>query len=105
MRVQDNISTFLETVKQTPAQQQQQPVEAPRQVSGSAAARILNVVAANPNGIEIEALYKNTLLDFSEFADVLERLRKLSAVEVVKGPSSEMVSPGPRINEAASLLS
>ena len=104
MRVQDNISTFLETVKQQPAQQQQAN-EPAKQISGSAAARILNIVAANPSGIEIEALYKNTSLDFSEFAEVLERLRKLSAVEVAKGPSSEMVFPGPRISEAASLLS
>jgi hypothetical protein len=104
-RLSDNISTFLETVKQQPSPQQSQQQTATRgPVAGTSVQRILNVLANHPGGIEIGALYKETSLDFSQFAEAMEKLKKLSGVRVSKDATGEIAVPGENVDAVASIL-
>ncbi len=103
----DNISTFLSSVKQdtvrsssAEAAQQQRSAPAP---SGNVTQRVLQMVLASPNGINLGQLYKESSLDFTVFAETIERLKKLGAIRVETG--SEIAFPGPNSSEVESLIS
>jgi hypothetical protein len=100
----DNLSTFLNAVKEQapPAPAEPQQRSAP---GGNAVQQILTMVLASPEGIDLGVLYKQTALDFSVFAEAVERLKKLGGIRVVKGPAGEVASPGPNCQEVASLVS
>ena len=105
-RISDNFSTFLETIKQQqPSSQAQQQNIAPSPSGGGTAQRILDVMANYPNGVPIEILYKETGLDFNQFATAMELLKKISAISVVKNASGEIAFRGTNADDVASILS
>ena len=100
----DNFGTFLNAVKQQ--EQSAPPAETPRPAaSGNAVQLILQAVTASPDGIDLSVLYKQTAIDFSVFAEAVERLKKLNGIRVVKQSSGEIAYPGENWREVASLIS
>lgn len=104
-RLVDNLSTFLNEVKQQPARSAGETVQPQSAPAGTAAQQVLRMVLASPDGIDLGVLYKQTALDFDVFAGAVERLKKLEGIQVVKGPSGEVAYPGSNSREVESLIS
>ena len=94
----DPFSTFLKTVNQRP---QAEPSPQPRSASDvNLTERILDIVMANPNGMDVRNLLEQSQSDVIEFGKALERLQSLDAVT----RQSNSVFPGPKCNDVRMLL-
>jgi hypothetical protein len=105
-RAVDNLSTFLNEVKQQPTRSFAEAAQAPQSASGSnAAQQVLIKVLASPNGIDLALLYKDTGLPFDMFASAVDRLKKLDGIRVETAPGGEIAFPGPNSDAVESLIS
>ncbi len=105
-RAVDNLSTFLNEVKQQPLRSVAEAAQAPQSASaGNAAQQVLSKVLASPNGIDLGLLYKETGLPFDMFASAVDRLKKLDGIRVETGPNGEIAFPGPNSDAVESLIS
>jgi len=102
----DNFSKFLNTVKpQTRSSSAEAVQQQQRPAPSGATQQVLQRVLDSPDGIDLGVLYKETALDFSVFADAVEKLKKLGGIRVVKDQSGETAFPGPNCREVESLVS
>jgi hypothetical protein len=105
-RLVDNLSTFLNDVKQQPSRSVAEAAQVPQSASaGNAAQQVLRRVLASPSGIDLGLLYKDSGLSFELFAGAVERLKKLGGIRVENGSSGEIAFPGPNSSEVESLIS
>jgi hypothetical protein len=103
-RAVDNLSTFLNEVRQQPMRSVTEA--APQSASaGNAAQQVLRKVLAFPGGLDLGLLYKDTGLPFDVFASAVERLKKLDGIRVETGPNGEIAFPGPNSDAVESLIS
>lgn len=104
-RAVDNLSTFLNEVKQQPMRSAVAAAVPQSASAGNAAQQVLSKVLASPNGIDLGSLYKDTGLPFDVFAGAVDRLKKLDGIRVDAGPDGEIAFPGPNSDAVESLIS
>jgi len=94
----DPFSTFLKTVNQRPQAEQQSQQRGPSDVGLTE--RILDIVMANADGMDVRNLLEQSQADVIEFGKALERLQSLDAVT----RQGNSVFPGPKCNDVRMLL-